>query len=116
MPLEVYWDSNFKLKTLTPVYKDASASKVSPEALVAAVSEDIGVYPGGIVFQAQPDSTTNLLVELSLDGGLTFATGAFNYICQAGQIIEIPLQGVAVIRITSSANTNLSFTFLCQSV
>lgn len=112
MAVQLFWDANFKVKTLTPVLADA-LGLASPAAQSAGSPNSLELtLPQGTVITMLyfSDTTHAALIDLSLDGS-TYEAGAIPSAAQA--VIEIPCTGVLKIKITcASAVLTVGYAFL----
>lgn len=105
MAVSVYWDSNFKARSLTPAFVDALGV---PSPIVISTSVELEVPTSALVLQLRCLLNLNFQLEISLDGS-TYETGSFSSQLTGAIPMELPLQGVKKVRITGSGTVEFNF-------
>ena len=117
MALDVYWDSDFKVRTLQPVFVDGGG-QISPIAMAATIELEVPTTPKSSNFlEITADGTEGFEIHISLDG-LTYELGHFRGRVTSGVATAIPLQNVEKVKfvqLPGGSATLFYFQFLVNS-
>lgn len=125
--LTVYWDKDFKVKTLTPVTQSANGKSASIGLNANSTSGDsqamrLPTNTKSIVIAhaAQSNQIMHLALEVSntattLENQVAWQTGSFHFALERGKQVELPTEGLTWFRLTnltSNGATDTRFSIL----
>lgn len=110
MAIDIFWDSDFKIKSLFPKFSDENGLN-SPASLTAATPQDLEVADSYKAVVLIPSTATTITLATTDSGGSP-VPGSVDIPLQAGERLTFPLEGVSILTVTSSVTGDLSYYFL----
>jgi hypothetical protein len=100
MPLDIYWDSDFKVRSVIPQFIDAVGLSSPLNFAAGPYILEMETTTVLVSLWSEFGQTLNLDIEISYDG-IVFETETVNVTLVHETKFELPVQGVKKIRIST---------------
>lgn len=120
MALNIFWDANFRVRTLIPVLEDKQATTTSPVNIIDGNAVILEVPDNAIAMNFKMKEATNtseFMLRIAKSGTLgaeVWDNGVFGFCSFTDGVVTIPLESVKFVEFynLAGANKEISFMFL----